>query len=72
MLVAGRGYQHLDMGWMTLEEIVNGLGAFDDEGALGMSNLLIAEELTNAPSLRARQKSGEGRHAEILDRSVSN
>lgn len=59
------------MSWMVQEEVVNGLGAFDDEDAFRLSNPFISKEVTNARSLRARQKSGEGRHAGILDGSVS-
>ena len=55
------------MSWMVQEEVVNGLGAFDDEDAFRLSNPFISEEVTNARSLRARQKSGKGRHAGILD-----
>ena len=55
------------MSWMVHEEVVNGLGAFDDEDAFRLSSPFISEEATNARGLRARQKSGEGRHAGILD-----
>jgi hypothetical protein len=50
---------------MVLEEVVNGLGAFDDEDAFPLSSPFISEEVTNARSLPACQKSGKGRHGRI-------
>jgi len=44
---------------MVSEEVMNGLGAFDDEGAFSLPNPFVAEELANARGLHARQKTGE-------------
>ena len=38
---------------------MNGLGAFDDEGAFSLPNPFVTEELANARGLHARQKTGE-------------
>ena len=56
MLIARRGNHHLDLGGMVPEEVVNGLGAFDDEGAFSLPSPFVAEELANARGLHARQK----------------
>lgn len=56
--VLGSEYQTLDAGRMMQEHITNGLGALDDEGAFSVSSPLIAEELSNARRLRARQQGG--------------
>jgi hypothetical protein len=39
---------------MMEEDVMNGLGALDDEGAFNVSSPLISEEFSNARCLRAR------------------
>lgn len=59
LLIAGRGNDHLNLSGMVPEEVVNGLGAFDDEGAFSLPNPFVAGELANACGLHARQKTCE-------------
>ena len=40
---------------MVQQDIMNRLGAFDDEGAVSISSPLISEELANVRDLRTRQ-----------------
>ena len=42
---------------------MNGLGAFDDEGALSFSNPSVTKEFANPRRLRARQRAGKKGHA---------
>ena len=56
--MVGREHEALDTGGIVKDRIVNGLGAFDDEGAFSVSNPLFPEELSDARRLCARQHGG--------------
>ena len=56
--MVGREHEALDTGGIVEDRIVNGLGAFDDEGAFSVSNPRFPEELPDARRLCARQQSG--------------
>ena len=56
--MVGRQHEALDAVRMVEERIVNGLGAFDGEGAFRVSSPLVSEELSDARRLGARQQRG--------------
>ena len=66
MFIVGVQDQALDEGKMMGEDVINELGALDDEGAFSVSNPLISEESSYARRLRAGQQGGESRQSSRL------
>ena len=58
--------KHLELGGMSEEKVAHELGAFDYEGAICLPCPFIAEEISNARRLGARQGKGRERHAGVL------
>ena len=54
--MVGREHEGLDTAGIVEDRIVNGFGAFDDEGAFSISSPFFPEELSDARDLCARQQ----------------